>query len=148
MPRQAFTAEHLDEELEREARKFLSEERNLRINHKEKTILLSTIFDWYREEFLTWYQDRFPSQKATLVNYMALYLPAEKAKELRGKANSYRVRFIPYDWRLNDQHNMRAQPRKPRTTDLRPWLCPVEYYPRLTWAISVERLLHPVEYYP
>ncbi len=34
--------------------------------------------------------------------------------------------------------------RKPRTTGLRLWLCPVEYYPRLTWAVSVERLLHRV----
>ncbi len=33
---------------------------------------------------------------------------------------------------------------KPRTTGLRPWLCPVEYDPRLTCAVSVERLLHRV----
>ncbi len=35
-------------------------------------------------------------------------------------------------------------PGKPRTTGIRPWLCPGESYPRLTWAVSVERLLHRV----
>ena len=33
---------------------------------------------------------------------------------------------------------------KPRTTGLRPWLCPVEYDPRLRWMVSTERLLHRV----
>lgn len=107
LPRQAFTAEHLDEQLDREARQFLSEERNVKIDHREKVVLLSSIFDWYKEDFLTWYRDRFPGQKTTLVNYVALYLPPEKAQELRGDAGSYQVRFIPYDWRLNDQRNVK-----------------------------------------
>jgi hypothetical protein len=33
LPRQAFTAEHLDEQLDHETRKFLAEERNFTINH-------------------------------------------------------------------------------------------------------------------
>ncbi len=33
---------------------------------------------------------------------------------------------------------------KPRTTGLCPWLCPVEYDPRLIWVVSTERLLHRV----
>jgi hypothetical protein len=104
LPRLAFTGENLDEELDREARKFLSEERNLKLDHKEKAIYLSEIFDWYRGEFLSWYKKRFPGKKATLVNYIILYLPRERADELKRLASSYKVRFIPYDWRLNDQH--------------------------------------------
>ncbi len=38
----------------------------------------------------------------------------------------------------------RSLPGKPRTTGLRPWLCPVEYDPRLRWVVSTERLLHRV----
>jgi hypothetical protein len=107
LPRRAFTAEHLDKELDREARKFLSEKRNLRIDHEQKVVFLSTIFDWYKKEFLTWYQDRFPGQKATLLSYVASYAPSEKAEALRMEESSYQVRFIPYDWRLNDQSNKR-----------------------------------------
>jgi len=102
LPRQAFTAEHLDEQLDHEARKFLAEERNLVINHEKKTVSLSSIFEWYESDFLTWLQHKFSGRKATLLDYVALYVSAEKAGELQ-RAASYAVRFIPYDWRLNDQ---------------------------------------------
>jgi hypothetical protein len=102
LPQQAFTAEHLDEQLDYEARKFLAEERNFVIDHERKTILLSSIFDWYESDFRSWLQHQCPGQKATLLDYVALYVSAEKTEELQ-RAASYRVRFIPYDWRLNDQ---------------------------------------------
>jgi len=102
LPRQAFTAEHVDEQLDHEARKFLAEERNLVINHEKKTVSLSSIFEWYESDFLTWLQHKFSGRKATLLDYVALYVSAEKAGELQ-RAASYAVRFIPYDWRLNDQ---------------------------------------------
>jgi len=102
LPRQAFTAEHLDEQLDYEARKFLAEGRNFVIDHEKKTVSLSAIFDWYESDFLTWLQHTFPDRKATLLDYVARYASAKKAEELQ-RAASYDVRFIPYDWRLNDQ---------------------------------------------
>ena len=102
LPQQAFTAEHLDEQLDHEARKFLAEARNFVIDHVRKTILLSSIFDWYESDFRSWLQHQCPGQTATLLDYVALYVSAEKTEELR-RAASYRVRFLPYDWRLNDQ---------------------------------------------
>ncbi len=102
LPRRAFTAERLDEELDHEARKFLAEDRNLKIDHSEKTVFLSSIFDWYEKDYLQWYRRQFPDQKATLLRYVALYVSPERAEEL-GRAASYEVRFVPYDWRLNDQ---------------------------------------------
>ncbi len=102
LPRRAFTAERLDEELDHETRKFLAEERNLKIDHSEKTVFLSSIFDWYEKDYLQWYRRQFPDQKATLFRYVALYVSPERAEEL-GRAASYEVRFVPYDWRLNDQ---------------------------------------------
>jgi organic radical activating enzyme len=103
LPRSVFTNDRLDEQLDREAREFLAEERNLRVDHKEKTIYISSIFKWYKNDFLNWYRESFPQQEATLLNYVSLYLPVEKSNEIRGLAASYRVRFIPYDWRLNDR---------------------------------------------
>lgn len=102
LPRQAFSAEHLDEQLDHEARKFLSEERNFAIDHEEKTVWLSSIFDWYEGDFLQWYESRFPSKKAKLLDYLALYVSPERAEELK-RAARYQIRFVPYDWRLNDQ---------------------------------------------
>lgn len=102
LPRYAFTAEHLDEQLEHETRKFLTEERNLSIDHQDRTVWLSSIFDWYEDDFLDWTRRQLPGQKVTLVDYVALHVEAERGAELQ-RAASYRVRFIPYDWRLNDQ---------------------------------------------
>lgn len=102
LPREAFDPRRLEEQLDREARRFLAEERNFRIDHGEKAVYLSSIFDWYEDEFLKWCRERFPGREATLLDYVALYLPGEKAEELK-RAASYEVRFIPYDWRLNDR---------------------------------------------
>lgn len=104
LPRQVFTAERLDEQLDHEARKFLAEERNFTINHQDKSVSLSSIFDWYESDFLSWYKHEFPGQKATLFNYITLYVSPEKVEELK-RAAAYAVRFILYDWRLNDQHD-------------------------------------------
>jgi hypothetical protein len=64
LPKRPFIAEHLDGQLDHETRRFLAEERNLSIDHKEKTILLSSIFKWYERDFLKWYGDRFPQQES------------------------------------------------------------------------------------
>lgn len=105
LPRRVFTSERLTEQLDRETRQFLAEERNLRVDHQEKTIYMSSIFKWYKNDFLNWYKESFPQQEATLLNYMSLYLPGERSNEIRGLAASFRVRFIPYDWRLNDRNS-------------------------------------------
>jgi hypothetical protein len=95
-------AEELDAQLDREARKFVAEERNVNISHPERAVFLSAIFDWYEDDFLTWYQHHFPDTPATLLRYIALYSSPARAEELT-RAAAYTVRFVPYDWGLNDQ---------------------------------------------
>ena len=104
LPNYAFTGEQLDRQLEHEARRFFSEERNLRIDSELKTIFMSSIMDWYRDDFLDWYRARYPERDASLIDYAALYLPEEKAEQMKTNASDYSVEFIPYDWRLNDQN--------------------------------------------
>jgi hypothetical protein len=103
LPRQSFSGESLDLQLDKEARLFLTEERNFKIDHDERIIYLSSIFKWYDKDFTTWYAAKFPERKASLLSYIALYLSPEKTDELKKIGNSYTLRFIPYDWRLNDQ---------------------------------------------
>lgn len=102
LPRQSFSGEALDHQLENEARLFLAEERNFKIDQHEKIIYLSSIFQWYEEDFLSWYRSRFPGHQASLIKYIALYLTPEKTAQLDKYGDDYTVRFIPYDWRLND----------------------------------------------
>lgn len=103
LPREAFTANRLDQQLDRETRQFLSESRNFTIDHENRTIRLSEIFKWYRKDFVRWYEKRYPDRDADLLSYIALYLPADKSADLERIRNTYAVKFTDYDWGLNDQ---------------------------------------------
>ena len=103
LPMRAFTAEHLDEQLDAETRKFLAEDRNLAIDHSAKAVYLSSIFDWYEDDFLEWKAAQLPRENPTLLDYAALYVPADRGEELK-RAQAYEIRFVPYDWGLNDQN--------------------------------------------
>jgi hypothetical protein len=67
-----------------------------------RPIFLSSIFNWYEKDFLIWYQNQFPDQKATILDYIALYLPKDKADVLQNVLPTYAVHFVSYDWHLNN----------------------------------------------
>jgi hypothetical protein len=102
LPQHAFTSDDLEEQLESETRKFANEPRNLRIDHDQRVVHVSSILTWYEDDYLAWYRGKFPEKDATLMNYLRLYLVPERIIELN-RATGYEVRAIPYDWGLNDQ---------------------------------------------
>ena len=85
---------------------FLTEERNFKIDRDEKVIYLSSIFDWYEKDFTSWLTTKYPDRKSSLLSYIELYLTPEKSEEVKAIGNTYTLRFIPYDWRLNDQESL------------------------------------------
>lgn len=103
LPRTAFSSDNLEEELDREARRFLAQERNFRIVDEEQAIYLSSLFSWYEEDYLDWYRREFPGAEPGILDYVRLYLPESKAEEIARLADTYEIRFTPYDWQLNDQ---------------------------------------------
>ncbi len=102
LPREPFTGAALDAQLDRETRRFLAEPRNVRIDHAARVVHLSAIFDWYADDFTTW-PPLAARPHATLLDYVALYSPPDRATDLT-RAAAYEIRFLPYDWSLNDQH--------------------------------------------
>lgn len=108
LPRSAFTGLMLDQQLERETRIFFSQTRNFHIDHANKTIFLSSILDWYQDDFIDWLINRYPRQQdVSLLDYIALYVDADTADKLRGSVADYNIEFIPYDWNLNDSTKTR-----------------------------------------
>ena len=99
LPRHAFTGANLEAELEREARRFVAESRNVDIDLKKRRISLSSIFDWYEKDFLI---DSRATPNPTLLSYIEPLLATEKADALRACADCKLV-FVPYDWSLNTQ---------------------------------------------
>jgi hypothetical protein len=105
LPKRAFTTAGLTAALDRETRLFLNEDRNLRVDDGDRAIYLSSILQWYAQDFLTWYRQQHPDVvEPTLLDYARPYLvPARRAQVQRAVEAGYEVRFVAYDWRLNDQ---------------------------------------------
>ena len=88
LPRQPFLAETLNAQLDREARLFFNETRNMMIDDRAKVLKLSEILSFYTGDFLA----KAPSLAAFANRYRDRKVP-----------ESYVVEFIPYDWTLNRQ---------------------------------------------
>ena len=83
LPRSPFRAETLEADLEREARAFFAEARNVEVDHARRVVRLSEILDFYRDEFL--------AKAPTLLAYVNRH-------RVQPVPQDYRVEFIPYDW--------------------------------------------------
>ncbi len=88
LPREPFTAEGLDRQLDREARYFFTEDRNLRIDPENKTITVSEILDFYEEDFT--------AQDGSLTTYIDRYTESSIPR-------NFEVGFFDYDWTVNVQ---------------------------------------------
>jgi len=88
LPREAFTPERLNEQLDREAKLFYNESRNVQVDDANKVLRLSEILKFYTADFLA----AAPSLAAYVNKYRDSKVPED-----------YKVEFIPYDWTINRQ---------------------------------------------
>jgi hypothetical protein len=88
LPREPFDPARLDAQLDREARHFLDEPRNVQVDAPLRVVRLNEILRFYAGDFLA----QAPSLVAYVNRYRTEPIPAE-----------YRVRFLPYDWALNQR---------------------------------------------
>lgn len=93
LPQRAFSAAHLDSELERETRRFFGNPEKFRIDHGTRTVWISSILDWFQEDFEV-------DSDSNLLDYIRLHVSPAVQEEIDG-ARDYEVAFIEYDWTLN-----------------------------------------------
>ncbi len=103
-----YSADKLDEQFDDQVKKFLATPRGLRINHQENIIHLGDIFNWYKSDFIAAYGDikKFrdrPAHIQAYLNCIIKYISSDNLKYLESK--DYEVKFLKYDWRLNEQMN-------------------------------------------
>lgn len=99
----AYAAADLDEHLDRQTRRFALDPAHLKL--EEGRLRLSSIMDWYGTDFVEWFprhRMEDPPSDPTLLDYLLLYLPEEKARTLRS-AGEVAIDFVEYDWTLNRQ---------------------------------------------
>ncbi len=83
-----YVAERLDEQLERQARKFMGQIGKNRVVPQERRIILSPIFKWYGRDF--------GKSDKELIEQLRPYLPG-----LPEDPADWSIDFSTYDWRLN-----------------------------------------------
>ena len=89
--------------LQQAAVDFVSDERNVFIDHDKKEVVLSAIFKWFRKDFINDLRRRgLPSDRG-LIDYVASVAPANLKDELIGISN-YETVFTDYDWAVNKQN--------------------------------------------
>jgi hypothetical protein len=88
---EAYRAAALDRQLDEQARRFIRDPSKNRFDAATRVLYLSSIFDWFREDF--------ERGAGTLVGYVARYADEPTATSLRQPG--VRVKFLEYDWSLN-----------------------------------------------
>ena len=98
----------LDEQLDDQVKKFLATPQGLGIDHQEKTFRLADIFNWYKRDFIEKYGDikKFRDRPAHIQAYLNCIVPYISPDDLKYvESQGYEVKFLKYDWRLNEQTN-------------------------------------------
>jgi len=97
LPREPFRGAELQAQLDRLAREFFASPSNLQVDADARTLRVSSILKFYRDEF-----ERSAGGLIPYVNrYSDAAIPAD-----------YRVAFLPYDWTIN-----RTPPRASERTE-------------------------------
>ncbi len=89
-----YSAENIENELEEAARLYIRSPRGSRIDRNKKILHLSLIFKWYRDDFKV--------SGKSMLRYVAQYLTAEDADYLLANDGAIKIKFIEYDWSLNN----------------------------------------------
>ncbi|MGH9576832.1 MAG: DUF547 domain-containing protein, partial [Terriglobales bacterium] len=95
---EAYVAERLDQQLEEQTRRFLSDRtRNRHANHR---LEVSEIFRWFKEDWTSGYQG-IKSREQFFAKYATLLAddPAQQKLIAEGRAP---ISHLDYDWTLND----------------------------------------------
>jgi len=91
LPSQSFISSKLEEQLAERTRLFLSEKDKNFIDENQKTVYLSSIFDWFASDF--------NKTHGSVLGFVKEYLPSEEAKKIN---SDYSLKFTEYDWNLNE----------------------------------------------
>ncbi|MFT5285202.1 MAG: hypothetical protein ACI8TQ_001364 [Planctomycetota bacterium] len=86
----AFTADKLEEQLERQMRGFVNDSLRNTIDVEGGKLQISEIFKWF--------EDDFKRDHGSINSYLAFYVPAEFAEFVK----TAKIRYLDYDWSLND----------------------------------------------
>jgi hypothetical protein len=101
-----YTGEQLDEQLDDQTRRFLSNPQKFRFDRTGGRVSLSSIFQWFSEDFVKTYgaDERFSGHsqaEGAVLNFINKYVDAADREYL--VSATYKIAYLDYDWSLNEQ---------------------------------------------
>lgn len=90
LPRRPFKPKVIEQQLADLTQAFFNQEKHLVVNHAEQVIYVSEILDFYTEDFVA------SGQPQDLLSYIQRY-------HEQSIPDHYHVKFIDYDWTINQQ---------------------------------------------
>jgi len=93
----------LEQLLAEATREFINDPDNVEVDHTSKVVHLSTIFKWYKDDFVSDIRLRGESTENGLLAYVAKYAVDDLADDI-SKTEGYETRFRDYNWDLNSSH--------------------------------------------
>ena len=97
LPTEPFVSTKLDLQLNQQGRGFLSDSKKNYVDLANKTVYLSPIFEWFKEDFL---QD-----SDSVLLFLRPYFPNDISSKISD--SDYKIEFMDYDWSLNDSSSMK-----------------------------------------
>ncbi|MHC4456294.1 MAG: DUF547 domain-containing protein [Planctomycetota bacterium] len=102
-----YYGQKLYQQLDKQAKKLLSSQRAFRIDREKKIVHLSALLEpeWFGKDFIRKYgtNKKFKDQKpavSAVLNFASKYISKQDVSFL--ETENYSVKFINYDWRLNE----------------------------------------------
>ena len=86
---QVYSAADVMTRLEQDATRFLTQERNVKIDTKRKIVTVTQIFKWFRADF--------GGSEAAVLSFLRPYITTARLNEPGWKLN-----YFTYDWSIND----------------------------------------------
>jgi len=91
---EAYEADKVDQQLQEQTIEFLRDRDRNEFDLKNKTAIISRIFDWFGDDF-------GKSHKGIL-KYISLFLPDDVGKDIKQNLNTWAISYKKYDWNLNE----------------------------------------------
>ena len=87
-------------------RDFINNPEKVTLDTLNNILYLSSIFDWYKEDYPVSQEGnrslkKFDEDLRGVVEFILLYIDDSQAEFIR--QNSPQIKFLDYDWTLNDQ---------------------------------------------
>lgn len=101
-----YTGEKLDAQLDDQARKFLADPDKFHIDRDKRRLYLSPILKWFAGDFAAVYDDKEKMASRTKAESAVLSFVSEHVEKDDREyllENKYKIKYLKYDWSLNQQ---------------------------------------------